>query len=362
MDLSLFYFANDTAIAGTGGRYELLLEGAKFADRSGLAAVWTPERHFHPFGGAYPNPSVLGAAIAAVTERVAIRAGSVVAPLHHPLRIAEEWAVVDNLSNGRVGLAFASGWHSVDFILRREDYENRRERVIEAVDEVRSLWGGGTYSGLDGQGRPVEVRAFPPPVQPELPVWLTAARGIETFEAAGRLKAGVLTHMLGQDPPELARKIAAYRTAAQKHHPGWNGHVVLMLHTLLGTDIDVVREQVRGPFSAYLKSSMHLIARSLIGDDIDLEQINESDMDYLVARAFDRYFTIGGLFGTVEDAQGLVESAAGLGVDEIACLVDFGVEKSTVIAGFEHLGELQRRIVAEHQPVEFSTLRQGEFR
>jgi hypothetical protein len=76
MDFSLFYFASEDESAG-GDRYRLLLEGAKFADRHGFKAVWTPERHFHSFGGLYPNPSVVGAAIAAITERVQIRAGSV---------------------------------------------------------------------------------------------------------------------------------------------------------------------------------------------------------------------------------------------------------------------------------------------
>ena len=83
---------------GRRDRYRLLLEGARFADRHGFAAVWTPERHFHAFGGLYPNPAVTGAALAAITERIGIRAGSVVLPLHNPIRVAEEWSVVDNLS------------------------------------------------------------------------------------------------------------------------------------------------------------------------------------------------------------------------------------------------------------------------
>ena len=71
--------------------------------RNGFKAVWTPERHFHAFGGLYPNPAVTSAAVAAITTRVRVRAGSVVLPLHNPIRVAEEWAVVDNLSQGRVG-------------------------------------------------------------------------------------------------------------------------------------------------------------------------------------------------------------------------------------------------------------------
>jgi len=106
-DFSLFYFASDSG--GTPQeRYKLLLEGAKFADQEGFSAIWTPERHFHAFGGLYPNPAVTSAAIAAITTRLKIRAGSCVLPLHHPIRVAEDWAFVDNISQGRVGVSFAS--------------------------------------------------------------------------------------------------------------------------------------------------------------------------------------------------------------------------------------------------------------
>src|SRR5437667_11324855 len=98
MDFSLLYFASDEG-QDVGNRYRLLLEGAKFADQHGFDAVWTPERHFHAFGGLYPNPSVTSAAVAAVTGRIKIRAGSVVLPLQNPIRVAEEWSVVDNLSS-----------------------------------------------------------------------------------------------------------------------------------------------------------------------------------------------------------------------------------------------------------------------
>src|SRR3954471_23143566 len=113
MDLSLFFFADNAA---AGDPYSLLLASARFADANGFTAVWTPERHFHAFGGQYPNPAVTGAAVAAVTERIQIRAGSLVLPLHHPVRVAEDWAVIDRLSGGRVGLSFATGWHADDFV------------------------------------------------------------------------------------------------------------------------------------------------------------------------------------------------------------------------------------------------------
>ena len=69
-------------------------------------------------------------------------AGSVVLPLHNPIRVAEEWSVVDNLSNGRVGLSFASGWHARDFVLQPENFKNRRELMANGIETVKALWRG----------------------------------------------------------------------------------------------------------------------------------------------------------------------------------------------------------------------------
>src|SRR3989475_2145150 len=149
LDFSLFYFASGGS-EQSADQYRLLLDGARFADSHGFAAVWTPERHFHRFGGLYPNPSVSSAAIAAITERIQIRAGSVVLPLHHPIRVTEEWAVVDNLSNGRVGVSFASGWHARDFVLSADSYADRKAVMRRSIEEVRTLWRGGSVRRRDG--------------------------------------------------------------------------------------------------------------------------------------------------------------------------------------------------------------------
>ncbi|MER7913537.1 MupA/Atu3671 family FMN-dependent luciferase-like monooxygenase [Streptomyces sp. NPDC096068] len=347
MDFSLFYFADGSA-GGPRGRYDLLLDGARFADARGFSAVWTPERHFHEFGGLYPNPSVTAAAVAAVTEHIGIRAGSVVAPLHHPVRIAEEWSVVDNLSNGRAGISLASGWNAVDFALRPEGYVGRKDAVVETLDAVRALWRGEPLAVTDGAGKPAEVKVFPPPVQAELPAWVTSAGGPATFEAAGRAGAGVLTHLLGQDFDQLAEKIALYRKALADRpgHDGRPGHVALMLHTFLGEDPAEVRETVREPFTAYLKSSFRLIARSAgsILQGFDVDKLRESDIDFLVRRSFDTYYHSSGLFGTVEQGKAVVARAREAGVDELACLIDFGVPHERVLAGLEVLDELKRSV------------------
>ncbi|MFP5286291.1 MAG: MupA/Atu3671 family FMN-dependent luciferase-like monooxygenase, partial [Thermoanaerobaculia bacterium] len=152
MDFSLFYFGSYDPDPRRD-KYRLLLEGARFADTRGFSAVWIPERHFHAFGGLSPNPSVVAAALARETRRIGIRAGSVVLPLHHPVRVAEEWSVVDNLSGGRAGISIASGWHAGDFVLDPGAYAGRRDEVVRRLELVRRLWRGEAvpFPGPDGR-------------------------------------------------------------------------------------------------------------------------------------------------------------------------------------------------------------------
>ncbi|MCT9935257.1 LLM class flavin-dependent oxidoreductase [Planotetraspora sp. A-T 1434] len=355
MDFSLFYFADDSEAEPAGDRYALLLEGARFADQHGFRAVWTPERHFHSFGGLYPNPSVVGAALATVTERVHIRAGSVVAPLHHPLRIAEEWAVVDNLSRGRAGVSFASGWNVADFCFAPEAYPDRKAALLDQIQTVRALWRGEHLDVVDGVGDKTRVRVYPRPVQPELPVWITSGGDPETFRAAGEAGFGLLTHLLGQDMDQLAAKIAVYRQAAEQAEGqgrsgarGRAGHVVAMVHAFVGDDDAAVREQVRAPLSAYLRSSLDL-ARSQVdaAHPLSREKDHERAVDIVVAKAFDRYVDGGGLLGGLDTCLSRVRRLQEIGVDEVACLIDFGLPADQVLGGLDRLDLLRRMSQAE---------------
>lgn len=356
IDFSLFYWGNDDGIGPK--KYELLLEGAKFADANGFCAVWTPERHFHAFGGPYPNPSVTGAAVAAVTQNLGVRAGSCVAPLHHTARIAEEWAVIDNLTNGRAALAIASGWQPDDFVLRPENAPpDNKPAMLAAIDTLRRLWRGEAVEFPTRSGAPFAVVTQPRPVSKELPIWVTTAGNPDTWREAGAIGANVLTHLLGQTVEEVGGKIAIYHAALRAAGRDPADHVVtLMLHSFVGEDRDAVREIARAPMKDYLRSAAGLIKQYAWAFpafkkpagvtnpmQLDLQSLSEEEMDGILDFAFRRYFEDSGLFGTVDDCLVRVEQLKRIGVGEIACLIDYGIPVAQVLAGLVPLAEVLRR-------------------
>jgi natural product biosynthesis luciferase-like monooxygenase protein len=334
---SLLFFASQPA-EFRRGKFDLFRQTTAFADRRGFEAVWVPERHFHAFGGMFPNPALFGVVLAETTTRVRIRAGSVVMPLHHPIRVAEEWAVVDNLSDGRVDLSFAIGWNPTDFILAPDAYPDRRRRTFEGIDTVRRLWEGEALEMRNGTDETVSVRIHPLPRQPTLSVWLTCSGGPERFVDAGERGFNVLTALLFQRVDDLSAKIAGYRAARAAHgHPG-PGKVTLMLHTFVGSDEKGVRAAVREPFKQYLESSVDLWRAG----ESRLEDLSPRRRADLLEYAFERYYQKTALMGTPASCAAMIEAVRDAGVDEIACLIDFGADPAAIVRSLNHLDDLRR--------------------
>lgn len=337
MDFSLLYFAN-REVTDPPSEYDLLIDTAKFGDTHGFTALWLPERHFHPFGGAYPNPALAAAALAVSTSRIRLRAGSVVLPLHDPVPIVEDWSFVDNLSRGRVDLALATGWLANDFVLAPDRYADRRRYCFDNIAVIQDLWGGKQLTRRNGEGNETEFITYPRPIQPEVGLWLTASSSPETFREAGARGLNVLTALLFQRVEQLAPKIQVYREAreANGHDPS-TGIVTVMVHTFVGETDEAVREVIREPFMEYLESSADLWKSHW-------RYSKTTDHRKLVEFAFERYFCTSSMFGSVERCTEFARSLMAVGVDEVASLVDFGVPAPTVLEALPNLDRVRKNV------------------
>ncbi|NEP60536.1 MAG: LLM class flavin-dependent oxidoreductase, partial [Symploca sp. SIO2G7] len=324
-------------------KYKLLLESAKFADKNGFSALWAPERHFHSFGGLYPNPSLTCAALAMVTEQIQLRAGSVVMPLHNPARVAEEWSVVDNLSNGRVALGVASGWTIDDFVLSTESHASRRETMWRGIKTVQKLWQGEQVELKDAAGKAFQVRTFPRPIQSHLPTWIVCQSN-STFIEAGKMGANILTSLLGGTLEEVASQISLYRKSLAKNgHDPKAGKVAMMMHTFVGENFNRVKEEAREPFYNYLKTHIDLLenlARSA-GVKVDIKTFTEADINSMLEFAYEGWIKGKTLIGTKTTCLEMIKFMKQADVDEAACLIDFNTNVDAVLGSLSYLKELK---------------------
>ncbi len=345
-DFSVYFFGDyPREEERDGGRYDVLLETARFADEHGFHALWMPERHFHSFGGLFPNPAVLASALARETSRIRLNAGSVVMPLHDPVRVAEEWSMVDNLSGGRVGIGCASGWNAGDFVFFPERFGRHKELMYEQVEQVRSLWRGEAVRRLTGDGER-EVRLFPKPVQGLPPMYTAVVGNPASYELAAEHDLGIVTNLMAQSVEKLAENIALYRRTRAAHGLDPDaGRVAVMLHTYVGPDDETARAEAFEPLSRYMRSSLSIFGSvtNSLGYNVDLDALSEDDLDVLFRRAYDRYCDSRALIGSAATAASVVDAVRAAGADEVIALVDFGVEPSALRGGLTHLDTLRRR-------------------
>ena len=195
MRLGLFLILPQPAGVSQTEVFASALEDALLAEHLGFDSVWVTEHHGSAYGLA-AAPSVIAAAIAARTERVAIGYAVNVTPLHHPVRLAEEIATVDHLSGGRVIAGFGAGYSPVEFRQLGAEFDDRHRRHRDAVAAVIEHWS--RSPGL----RPHQL--------PHPPVAVTGAAR-ETATWAARNGFGLLTL---SDAQHTERLHHAYR------HPG----------------------------------------------------------------------------------------------------------------------------------------------
>jgi natural product biosynthesis luciferase-like monooxygenase protein len=321
--LSLYFFASTDSYAASE-YFDFIIRASVLADEMGLESIWLPERHFVQFGGFSPNPAVLGAAIAARTKNIKIRAGSIAAPLHNVVRIAEDWSIIDNISNGRVGISLASGWNEVDFVLASSPHSVRKEFTIAQLDMVAALWAGEAIELPDPDGKRHKVSLASMPTQKVLPIWLTAAGNPSTFEIAGTRGVGVMTALFGQTVRQLRKNVDLYRKAIESsQHPG---HVAVMIHGCVSEDPSL-KDLVRPAMKKYLASYSAQVSSKVVADEV-------------AEMAFEDYFDGPSLLGSAEKARGVLRKLGAIGVDEVGVLVDFGLPLEFVLANLARLGDL----------------------
>lgn len=230
--------------------YRKWLEQVQFAEQCGYDMAWITEHHFRPFGGMLPNPQVLLAALAAKTERIRLGTSVTILPLHHPLRIAEDLAMLDNLSGGRIEVGVGRGMPHVEYEIFDADWDQAQDWLEEAIAVMCAAW---TLDPFVWPGRHYQydkpISVMPPPLQrPHPPIWMTANRDIEHFRWIGRQGYHLMTLPWVLPDYELSRGlIAAYRESLQEAGHSVDEHEVLAMFPVHVAETDAEARAVAEP-------------------------------------------------------------------------------------------------------------------
>jgi alkanesulfonate monooxygenase SsuD/methylene tetrahydromethanopterin reductase-like flavin-dependent oxidoreductase (luciferase family) len=184
--------------------YQQILEQVQLAEELGWECFMFNEHHFLGYGGLVANPAVLLSAAAARTSKIRLGTCIAILPLRHPLHSAEDYAMVDALSGGRLEFGIGSGNTEMDYRVFGVTRENDRQRLREALDVILKTWGNERVSHKGDFWQFDELTLYPRPIQrPHPPIWV-AGTSAEGLGWAGQQGYDIMT--VGHPhPPEKVR-------------------------------------------------------------------------------------------------------------------------------------------------------------
>ncbi len=307
--LSLFSVADPFPDPVGHGRDRLaeLVALAEAADAIGLAAAWVAEHHFDGTG-LCPSPPVLLAAMAARTRR--LRLGSLVSvlPFHSPIEVAEEYALVDRLSGGRLNFGVGSGYLPLEFEGFGIDPATKREAFDRALETILTAWRGEPVRAPSPSAVPVRLNVTPLQ-RPHPPLWLAIQRR-EAIPFVARRGAGValIPYATVAGLPELAEEIRDYRAALPA---GVAGTVSVAVHVYAGARADAARAALQ----RYLDS--RLATHSAFYQEKVRRDPRQASAEAIERSGF-------AIFGEVPEVVERLHAFGAAGADEILGLFDFG--------------------------------------
>ena len=311
--------------ATQAGAFRDIFETADRAEAGGVDCVWLGEIHFTPSRSVISASLQVASAIAARTRRVRIGTAVQVLPLNHPLRIAEEVATVDHISEGRFEFGIGRSGVVRTYDTYGVPYVESQARFREALDILRQAWTGEPFSHRGEFYRVDNATVAPRPYQVPHPPIRMAATSDETFPAAGRLGLPIFIGLRATEISDLQAQLGPYRDAwREAGHPG-RPSVYLRIPVYASPTEDGAREEPRESLTSFFARQTEL-ARQAVGragaGPADRRQMQAERM---AALSYDDIVERKGVFGT---ARGVIDRLTDLreqlGIDGVVAELNPG--------------------------------------
>ncbi|HEU5462898.1 MAG TPA: LLM class flavin-dependent oxidoreductase [Candidatus Binatia bacterium] len=310
MKFGIFVFGDNPPDLGRSNQqyYEEVLTLGEWAEELGFNSFWFGEHHFYWYGTCV-SPPMLIAALGQRTKKIRLGPAVSVLPLHHPLLIAEEYALADNLCGGRLNFAVGSGFSPVEYQTFGMSMEEARDRYWEAFELIIKAWRDEEFSHRGKYYQLENASLYMKPLQRPLPPTWIAASSDQTLVRSGELGFPIMGIPFARSGSLLEVKqkndlfMAAYQRAG---HPG-DPEIIVALHVLLH---ESERAAVTAARPCFERVVDYLKKYRRPGSKVpDLETIKREQL---------------AIFGTPENACAVLEAYKKIGVGHVICMVNFG--------------------------------------
>ncbi len=305
--------------------YRQLSEAVRLADRTGWDRVWCSEHHFHYYGGAVPNPAMMLLAWARETEKIRLGSGVSLLPMNHGIRVAEDFAMLDQLSGGRLDFGVGRGYLPHEFKGFEVAEDMTMDRFDEAFEIINRAWAGERFT-MDGtQYAFAETEIYPRPMQNPVPIWCACSRAQASYEWTGRNDYALMMNQYPMSFDEAVTRLGWFKSAHEDagHDPARREAMMsLFLH------IAPSGEQAISEAKPWVQEHANLFRLLLSGDLLNTDfEGDESVFDFITGGegSVDEVFRERTAVGTVDQICGRIETYRDLGFTEISFVVRYGL-------------------------------------
>jgi len=276
------------------------MELSDAAEAWGLDGVWLGEIHFNPVRSAHSAPLALASFIAARTRRVRIGTAVQVLPLAHPLRIAEEVATVDHLSEGRFDFGIGRSGSPRAYDALGVPYGESQARFEECLAVILEAWKGEPFSHSGKFYRFERAVVGPRTYQRPHPPLRMAANSPETFVLIGRMGLPIFVGLRDLGIPELRRHLAAYRAAWRAAgHPG-EGDACLRLPIYIAPTEPEALEEPRANMEFFFRRHADIVRGGMGRADTGPADRRRTKVEEIAGLTYDDILATRAVFGTAK--------------------------------------------------------------
>jgi alkanesulfonate monooxygenase SsuD/methylene tetrahydromethanopterin reductase-like flavin-dependent oxidoreductase (luciferase family) len=303
-----------------------IVEQVKFADRNGIDYAWIVEHHFVRHGGICAANFALLSYLAASTSRIRLGTGATVLPLNDPIRVAEQGATLDQLSNGRFDIGIGRGFLRDEFDTFGVEMRDSRARVEEGIALIKRAWTEPTLTAQPQFRPPINGLSILPTVyqKPHPPVWVACFLTQDSFVWTAEQGYNLMYVAYHVDPPLAAERIGWYLDALPKFGRRVADHEVMCCYHAYFTERDDVaklRSVVERPMAEYSAAGEEAARRP---PDPTAYKGYAAREDYHKQSGFDVYFPGRVLMGGPDRVVDRIFAMKAIGITQIAMIVDFG--------------------------------------